>query len=34
MMSQRVWDDIEHHSLGSGDEQVTDEQGSHGASQR
>lgn len=34
MMSQRVWDDIEHHSVGSGDEQMADEQGSHVASQR
>ena len=34
VMSQRVWDDIEHHSPGSGDEQAADQQGSHEASQR
>ena len=34
VMSQRVWDDIEHHSLGSGEEQMADEQGNGEASQR
>ena len=34
VMSQRVWDDIEHHSLGSGEEQMADEQGNEEASQR
>lgn len=34
MMSQRVWDDIDQHAPGSGDERATDEQDSHVASQR
>ena len=33
VMSQRVWDDIEHHSLGSREEQMADEQGDEEVSQ-
>ena len=34
MMSQRVWDDIEDHSLESGEKQMVDERDTHMASQR
>lgn len=34
MMSQRVWDDIEHESPGSTDSQRAEEQDTHAASQR